>query len=437
MVQSPIGKVYLFGTVHVLRDGTQWRSPQLEAAIAESQDLYLEIADPANAGTALASLVKIGFDREHPLSTKISKADVDLLAEAAKKYGLGSEATFEPMEPWLAYMMVAMLPAAHSGYSASNGVDVQIRKEFVAAGKPVHGFETFDQQAHIFADLPEADQVGLLDYQLRHMSQQAVIGPLDTIVNAWLSGNQGDLEKVLQLEKPSQAGFEQKLVTNRNKAWASALADRLKQPGTSFVSVGAAHLVGTDGVPALLGRMGFTVTRVQIPDVATIASPAPSPSAASGPAASLVTPGPSPTVSPTPIPQTLTPPPGWKRHETAFRAGTFTADSMWVDPNRGFIITGHLDLPGISSMDLDALDTFFHQGLVAGVGFKGTVQPSTHVKICQGKQDGTYSKISTATVKEDVVLAVSDRGYLAQYIRPKTASEDPAAIRSLLTLCAP
>jgi len=45
VVQSNTGKVYLFGTVHLLRDGTPWRSPEMEAAIKASQDLYLEIAD--------------------------------------------------------------------------------------------------------------------------------------------------------------------------------------------------------------------------------------------------------------------------------------------------------------------------------------------------------------------------------------------------------
>ena len=45
VVKGPVGKVYLFGTVHLMRDGAQWRSPELSAAMDESQDLYLEIAD--------------------------------------------------------------------------------------------------------------------------------------------------------------------------------------------------------------------------------------------------------------------------------------------------------------------------------------------------------------------------------------------------------
>lgn len=111
---------------------------------------------------------------------------------------------------------------------------------------------------------------------------------------------------------------------------------------------------------------------------------------------------------------------------------------MWVDPQKGgVIITGHLDLPGLSSIDLDALDAFFHQGLVAGAGAKGVVTPLSRVKICNGKQDGTYSKLKLSTLNEDIVLAVSDRGYLAEYLRRKNASDNPAAIRSLLSLCAP
>jgi len=101
-------------------------------------------------------------------------------------------------------------------------------------------------------------------------------------------------------------------------------------------------------------------------------------------------------------------------------------------------MAGHLDLGGMGSPDLDALDAVFHQGLVAAAGAKST-QPSTHVKICNGKQDATYTKLAldSPPVREDVVLALSDRGYLAEYIRRKDVADDPAALSSLLSLCAP
>lgn len=447
VVQSNVGKVYLFGTVHLLRDGTPWRSPELEAAIKESQDLYLEIADIDNTSAALTSVVKVGFDRDHPLSTKIPKSDVTLLSDVAKRYGYGSEAAFEPMRPWLAFMLVSILPAIHSGYSSGNSVDLQIRKEFAADKKPIYGFETFAQQAHFFADMPEADQVELLDAALRNAGKQAKEAALDEIVRVWLSGNQDALAELLHTQTSMESAFEKRLLTDRNEAWATALAQRLKQPGTSFVSVGAAHLVGSDGVPALLGRMGFTVSRVSI---AQAASPVPSP-ASSPPATGLAPPtaaqttppspasnATSPSPAPTPVPLTLTPPPGWKVRSISLASGAFKADRLWVDPKRGAaMMAAHLDLPGITATDLDTLDTLFHQGLIAGVGAKGSVQLSTRVKVCNGKQDATYTKVKLATVSEDVVLTVSDRGYLAEYVRGKGLPDDPAAIKSLLSLCAP
>ena len=441
LVQSPAGKVYLFGTVHLLRDGTPWRSPELEAAMKASQDLYLEIADPANMSAALSALVKAGFDRDHPLSTKISKSDVALLGEAAKQYGFGSEATFEPMRPWLAFMFLSLMPEVRSGYSAANGVDVQIRKVFVGAGKPVHGFETAAMQVHIFADMPEADQVALLDAELHGLNKKTNTAELDRIVSTWLSGDENQLDALLHTNGSSNSAFYRRLLTDRNEAWAKALAERLKQPGTSFVSVGAAHLAGPDGVPELLSRMGFTVTRVAIAQTTPLPSPVPSAEATGTPAPSAEPAGtaaPSPAASETPVPQTLTPPPGWKKQTVSFKSGVFSMDQMWVAPNRGgIILTGHLSIPGMSSTDLDSLDSLFHQGLVAGAGSKGTVQPSARVKICNGKQDGTYSKVRMSAVNEDVVLAVSDRGYLAEYTRRKDVPDDPAAIRSLMSLCAP
>ena len=53
------------------------------------------------------------------------------------------------------------------------------------------------------------------------------------------------------------------LLKRRNQAWASALEERMQGSGVDLVNVGALHLVGADGLPALLAARGFEVTRVQ------------------------------------------------------------------------------------------------------------------------------------------------------------------------------
>lgn len=431
VVKSPVGKVYLFGTVHLLRRGIPWRSPELEAAIKDSQDLYLEIADPGNTAAGVSSLVKVAFDNHHLLSTKISKADEALLNTEAKRYGLGDAAMFERMQPWLVYMMLSVMPLLHSGYSTDEGVDLQIRKDFVSASKPIRGFETFDMQAHILADLPEATQIELLDNQLKALSKDNGVKTTDAVVNAWQTGNEEELTALLGADESQHSLVEQRMLTDRNKAWVKILADRLQRPGTSLVCVGAAHLVGPEGVPALLSGLGFAVSRIPTTEPVVPAT-SPSPSA---PAQS--TSSPTPIASATPIPQTLTPPPGWKSRNFSQSASGFKTDKVWISTvHRGVIMSGHIDIPGVSTMDLTSFDALMHEGLISAAGEKG-VAASKRVKICHGSQDGTYSKVTISGLKEDVVLALSDRGYLAEYVRTKNEPDDPKALASLLTLCAP
>ena len=53
------------------------------------------------------------------------------------------------------------------------------------------------------------------------------------------------------------------LMQNRNARWADWLAERMDQPGTVMVAVGAGHLVGRDSVRTLLEAKGYTATRIQ------------------------------------------------------------------------------------------------------------------------------------------------------------------------------
>jgi uncharacterized protein len=220
LVQGPVGKVYLFGTVHLLRDGVQWRSPELEAAMQQSQDLYLEIANPTDQGLAATSLLKLGYDRAHPLSTKLSKSDLVQLQTVMSRDGLGDESRFENMQPWLVAVTLQVRPMVHSGYVASNGTDLQVRKEFLDAGKPVDGLETIDTQIHIYADMSQADQVVMLEDELKARPQFGV-SQLDSVIGVWLTGDQDRLASALQFDKLPDSPANQRMLLDRNTHWAN------------------------------------------------------------------------------------------------------------------------------------------------------------------------------------------------------------------------
>ncbi|MEO7202557.1 MAG: hypothetical protein ABI431_06980 [Candidatus Tumulicola sp.] len=118
--------------------------------------------------------------------------------------------------------------------------------------------------------------------------------------------------------------------------------------------------------------------------------------------------------------------------------GSLRSDKMWSAPDfSGAMVTGHIDIPsGAQGLDIDTFDTFFRQGLIAQAGRNG-LKSAERVKICQGKQDGMRYKVVLHGLVEEIVVGFSDRAYLAEYVRRTETSQDPAAVRSLLSLCAP
>ena len=50
------------------------------------------------------------------------------------------------------------------------------------------------------------------------------------------------------------------LLVGRNRAWTQPLLEALKARGKPLVAVGTAHLVGPDGLVALLQERGYTVS---------------------------------------------------------------------------------------------------------------------------------------------------------------------------------
>jgi uncharacterized protein len=260
VVTSGGATIHLFGTVHALKSETEWETPKIAAAFAESQELWLEIddADPATLQPLVATL---GVDRAHPLSSKLAPADVTRLDAAAKSAGLPGEAALEPMRPWLAALTLATLPIVKAGYDPAKGVDQVLKAKAAAAGKPVHGLETSEQQMHFFADLPQATQVELLRSVLDDVADApAMIG---AILEAWSKGDLAALDKDLnELTEKNYRELYAILLVNRNHAWAERIAERLKSgQGVTFIAVGAGHLVGRDSLLKALEERGISVER--------------------------------------------------------------------------------------------------------------------------------------------------------------------------------
>lgn len=261
VVKGPHATVYLFGSVHVLRKDNPWRTPAIDAAIKASDKLYLEIPDADDAQALQPLVMQLGVDREHPLSSKLTKEQLAHVDSAAKNLGLpGGETNLEPLRPWMAAITLSVFPMMKAGYDPASGVEQVLKPEFTKDHKPVLGFETASQQLHFFADLGQKQEVDYLLSSLDDIS--ATPEGFNKIVDAWYAGDDKTINDLFNKDFTTKYPELYKLlIVQRNQSWMPTLNTLLKGEGTTFVAVGAGHIGGPDGVIALLTKAGYTVER--------------------------------------------------------------------------------------------------------------------------------------------------------------------------------
>lgn len=252
--------LYLFGTVHILKPGANWRTPVIDQALDSAAEVWLEADDPDPA--ALQPLImELGVDAANPLPRKLTEDEKAQLLAATTSIGMPPNA-LDPMRPWLAALTLAVVPIVQAGYDPALGVDKAVRTAAAEAGTPVRTFETAQQQMRFFADMPEELQMQLL----RNAFEDLEEGPamVDRLAAAWASGDVAAIEEIMLAGLRAEAEeLYRILIVGRNAAWAETLNDRLEEPGIAFVAVGAGHLVGPDSLQSMLEGEGVTITRVQ------------------------------------------------------------------------------------------------------------------------------------------------------------------------------
>ncbi len=258
-VTGPGAVVYLFGTVHVLRPDTQWRSAKIDSALHGADALWLEVPDADDTAAMQPLVMKYGLDVAHPLSTKLDAAARAKLATVAGGLGLSAQA-LEPMRPWLAGLSLEVLPLVKAGFDPKSGVEQVLKAQEQAAGKPVYGFETAEQQVRYLADFTPAVELDFLKSSLEDADKAT--DTIDKMVVAWAAGDLGALETLMNGDMRDQyPDIYDRLLVQRNQRFAVKIADLAKGRGVVFVAVGAAHLVGPDSVQADLAKLGLSAVR--------------------------------------------------------------------------------------------------------------------------------------------------------------------------------
>jgi len=252
------GVVYLVGSVHLLPKDFYPLNPVLESAYKDS-DLLVEEVDLAEmmAPEMQLSLLTRG---QLPSSESLDKILSPPTMEALKKRldGLGAVAgPLMRLRPWLLALMIDSLEWQKQGFDPNFGLDKHFYDQAKEDNKPVKGLETVNDQISIFESMSPQQQDHLLAQTLKDIETEQA--NMNKMIAAWRIGDAPAVEKIVLSDVQKETDLYQRLLVNRNKNWMPKIEELFARKGHELVVVGAAHLVGPDGLLTMLKAKGYTI----------------------------------------------------------------------------------------------------------------------------------------------------------------------------------
>ena len=244
--------ITLFGSMHALPKDADWNSPSLEAAIAGADEAWFEFPAPAAPG------VSEQYAAAYGALPKTTAKTSTLLSETARAKAVavfGSVEAVDAATPAALTQELSRRYWATLGVEPGHGVETQIQRRI--APEKLRAFGTPAEHLALGPGAPLEEQVRELEGYLLAPPDAA---PLRRSMEIWLAGDVAalDRETTERLRNPSAAAYE-RIVAARNRDWAERIAAMLQKPGRVLVVVGAGHMTGPDGLPALLRAKGLTV----------------------------------------------------------------------------------------------------------------------------------------------------------------------------------
>lgn len=249
---------YLYGTIHIIPTEDFFYPDGTLTAIEATDNMVFEIdmSVMTDMSKQMAMMQKAIMKDGKKLSDLVSEEDYAIVQAHFDKMGLPL-AIFERMKPAFLSIFASedMSPnALQSGEMKSYEMEfMQIAEN---RDMSTGGLETIDYQLSVFDSIPYVDQAKMLVDGIKNSGNgESELSQMITIYKAQ------DLKGMEEMFSDESLGDMDILLNNRNKNWIAPMKKYMSKEPT-FFAVGAGHLVGEEGVIALLRKEGYTVTAI-------------------------------------------------------------------------------------------------------------------------------------------------------------------------------
>ncbi len=252
--------VYLLGSLHVLTADAYPLPAAIDKAFEESKTLVEEVdLDEMNDPMQMmAALAKAMLTDGQTLDQLVSAPTFAEVKKRAEGYGMPMMA-IQRMKPWLVAITLMAPTLQAAGFKPELGIDKHFFDRAKEKGMKRQALETLAYQLDRFDQMSPKLQEEMLKATIEDLDTQ--VGGVKEMVLAWTKGDITTLEKLTLTAFLESPELYQRLLSERNQNWMPHVERCLTDNAGCFVVVGAAHLVGKDGLPVLLAKKGFKVTQ--------------------------------------------------------------------------------------------------------------------------------------------------------------------------------
>lgn len=257
-VPSQSNKIYLLGSLHVLKQDTYPLAAEIERAYADSRKIIFEtdIAAMIEPGMQ-ARLLELGiYPAEQNLFQHLDGTTRKLLAKKMSEIGLPLE-QFTRFKPWFVALTLTTLELQRLGYNPAFGVDVYFFNRAKTDGKEIGFLEPAEFQIKLLGNMAAEDQNNFLSQTLKDLEMVNQLA--GDLVKSWKTGDSDRLNDLLSKSFKDYPDLHDRLLIQRNKKWIKEIEGALRKNENALFVVGAGHLVGPESVVDLLQKKGYSV----------------------------------------------------------------------------------------------------------------------------------------------------------------------------------
>ena len=262
VVRSSKANVYLAGSFHMLKASDYPLPVEFFTAYNDSHKIIFEVPpgeteSPEYMGKFLSLAT---YNDGTTLKEHITTAAYIKVESFCKERNYPLE-QYQFFKPTFLVMTLTLSEMNNIGADPQKGIDYFFKDKAMQDGKATGSLETVDQQISLLTSMDASLGSDQILESIEELKQIEVM--LGELLAIWKKGDEAKMEELYIKDLKLYPKLYQTLIVDRNNKWLRNIEGYLNGSEKTMVVVGAAHLVGADGLVNLLRKRGYKVVKLQ------------------------------------------------------------------------------------------------------------------------------------------------------------------------------